>query len=67
MELDELQAEVSLLLSQMEDRPENNRELYVQIHRRLNEYRALGLPLPSDLVKVERKLEDDFCAESQGR
>lgn len=67
MQLDELQAEISLLLTQMEDQPENRRELYVQIHHKLNELRAMGLPLPGDLARVERELENDFCAESQGR
>jgi len=67
MTFDELQAEISLLLKDMESQPEDRRELYAQIHQKLNEFRALGLPLPADLARVERALRDEFCAESQGR
>jgi hypothetical protein len=31
----------------------------------LNEFKALGLPLPNDLVRVEKELERYFAAEER--
>jgi hypothetical protein len=63
MAFEDLQAELSLLLNQMEDQPENPHELYLQIREKLNEMRAFGMPLPEDLVRLERELEAQFKAE----
>jgi hypothetical protein len=63
MAFEDLQAELSLLLNQMENQPENPHELYLQIREKLNEMRAFGLPLPEDLVRLERELEAQFRAE----
>ena len=67
MNLDELRAELSLLLSEMDNRPEDSRELYCAIHRRFKEVRALGVPMPDDLKRMERNLLQEFSAESLGR
>ena len=63
MAFEDLQAELSLLLNQMENQPENPHELYLQIREKLNEMRAFGMPLPEDLVRLERELEAQFRAE----
>ena len=63
MAFEDLQAELSLLLNQMENQPENPHELYLQIREKLSEMRAFGLPLPEDLVRLERELEAQFRAE----
>ena len=63
MAFEDLQAELSLLLNQMESQPENPHELYLQIREKLNEMRAFGMPLPEDLVRLERELEAQFRAE----
>ncbi len=67
MDLDELQAEISLLLSQMEAQPEDCRELYIRLQEKLGELKAMGLPIPEDLKRLERQLEAEFLAASQGR
>ncbi len=67
MDLDELQTGTSNLLPEIDEAPKSRREFYGHVHRKLNEFRARGLPLPEDLLRIERTLEDDFCAESQGR
>lgn len=56
MAFEDLQAELSLLLNQMENQPEDPHELYLQIMEKLNEFKAMGLPLPDDLVRVEKEL-----------
>lgn len=67
MTLDELQAEIALLLSQFDERPEDARELYVQLHEKIQELRAYGMPVPKDLAKFEKDLLTEFESESQGR
>ena len=40
-------------------------ELYLRIFEKLNEFKALGLPLPDDLVRVEKELEAYFKAQQR--
>jgi hypothetical protein len=65
MALDDLKAELALLMNQMENQPEDPHELYLQIRERLNEMRAFGMPLPDDLVEFERELEKRFAANKE--
>ena len=60
MAFDNLEAELALLINQMDTPPENPHELYLRIFEKLNEFKALGLPLPNDLVRVEKELEAYF-------
>ncbi|MEG6509286.1 hypothetical protein V6C03_09920 [Methyloligella sp. 2.7D] len=62
MAFEDLQAELALLINQMEDQPEDRHELYLQIREKLNEMRAYGMPLPQDLVDLEEALEAEFAA-----
>jgi hypothetical protein len=62
MAFEALKAELALLLNQMENQPEDRHELYLQIREKLNEMRAFGMPLPDDLVRLERELEAEFRA-----
>jgi predicted unusual protein kinase regulating ubiquinone biosynthesis (AarF/ABC1/UbiB family) len=66
MNFDEFEAAISLLLTQMENQPEDRHEIYLQIREKLNEMRAFGMPLPSDLVKLEKELEAEFAADKSG-
>ena len=65
MAFDDLKAELALLLNQMENQPEDRHELYLQIREKLNEMRVFGMPLPDDLVRLERELEAEFKAEDR--
>lgn len=56
-------AEIALLLSALQDAPEDAHELYLRIMQKLNELKAYGMPLPADLVELERRLEADFAAD----
>jgi len=58
--LERLLAEISLLMSQMENQPKDKHEIYLQLREKLNEMRATGMPLPRDLVKLEHRLEAEF-------
>jgi hypothetical protein len=63
MAFDDLEAELSLLINQMDTPPGDPHELYLRIFEKLNEYKALGLPLPDDLVRVEKELEAYFSSQ----
>ncbi|HXG78040.1 MAG TPA: hypothetical protein VNJ31_01705 [Methyloceanibacter sp.] len=67
MAFEDLKAELALLLNQMENQPEDRHELYLQIREKLNEMRAFGMPLPDDLVRLERELEAEFRAEEAAK
>jgi hypothetical protein len=60
MAFEDLKAEIALLLNQMENQPEDRHELYLQLREKLNEMRAFDLPLPGDLVRLEKELEAEF-------
>jgi hypothetical protein len=60
MAFESIKAEISLLLSQMEDVPEDRHEIAFQIHEKLAELRAMGMPVPEDLARLEKELEEEF-------
>jgi len=62
MAFERLRAEISLLVSQMENQPHDKHELYLQLREKLNELRVTGMPLPNDLLELERTLEAEFEA-----
>jgi hypothetical protein len=64
MDLDAVKAELNQLLVQMQNQPEDRHELHQLIHDKLNELKALGLPLPDDLVDLEQVLADDLDDDS---
>lgn len=60
MVFDELLLSINLLVQEMEDEPADAHELLEKIHLQLNQMKATGMPLPDDLVELERRLERDF-------
>ena len=63
MALEDIEAELSLLVTQMENQPKDRRELYLLLREKLNELRAFGMPVPDDLLRMEQDLEAEFAAE----
>jgi len=60
MDLFELEVELNLLLTQMENLPEDKHEFYLQLREKLSEMRAFGMPVPDDLLRLEKELEKEF-------
>lgn len=60
MAFEDVKAEIGLLLTQMQNEPEDSHELYLQLKERLNELKAYGLPIPDDLRDLAASLESDF-------
>ena len=67
MAFEDKEAELGLLLSRMQNQPQDAHELYELVGQKLNEMKAYGMPLPEDLVEFERDLEAEFLAESEDR
>ena len=63
MAFEDKEAELGLLLTRMQNEPEDRHELYELIRQKLNELRAYGMPLPGDLVQFEHDLEAEFAAD----
>ena len=62
MAFENLITRLNVMFSEMENQPEDARELLEQIHMELNQLKATGQPLPEDLVDLERRLEAEFDA-----
>ena len=65
MAFEKLMAQVSLLLTQMENQPEDKHELYMQLRERINEIRNTGFPVPNDLIALEEELEAEFAGRAE--
>ncbi len=62
-----VKGEISRLMREMESRPEDKHELYLQLRQQLNELAATGMSLPDDLVRFQRELEAEFVAKRRRR
>jgi predicted nucleic acid-binding Zn-ribbon protein len=60
MALEELQAQINLLVSQINNQPEDVHEIYELLHQKLNELRLTGQPLPQDLLDLEKRMLEEF-------
>jgi hypothetical protein len=60
MALEELQAQINLLVSQINNQPEDVHEIYELLHQKLNEFRLTGQPLPQDLLDLEKRMLKEF-------
>jgi hypothetical protein len=67
MAFEKLRAQISLLVTQMENQPQDKHELYLQLRERLNEMRSLGMGLPDDLIRLEQELEEEFAGGERRR
>jgi hypothetical protein len=66
MAFDQIKLEISQLLAEMQNQPEDKHEIYLSVREKLNQMKATGMPLPEDLVALERELEEEFASE-QGK
>jgi len=65
MAFDDVKAELGILLTRMQNEPQDSHELYLQLMEKLNELKAYGMPLPQDLVDLEKALGEEFAAEKR--
>jgi hypothetical protein len=62
MALEELKAQIAMLMARLEEDPKDAHELYELVREKLEQMKAMGLPLPADLVGLEKNLEREFAA-----
>ncbi len=63
MAFEKLKLDISLLLTQMQNEPEDRHEIYLVLREKLHEIEAFGMPLPQDLVNLASQLEREFASE----
>lgn len=63
----EIEAALSLLLDEMEGEQGPSHEVYLRLVQILDAMRATGMPLPEDLVAMEREMAAEFEGEAAGR
>jgi len=63
MDFEDVKAEIGILITEMQNQPEDRHELHLQLMEKLNEMKAFGMPLPEDLLKFEEALEAEFIAD----
>lgn len=65
MDREEIEATLSLLLDDMEGEWGDRHEIYLRISQTLDSMRAMGMPLPDDLVRLEDELAAEFISEQK--
>ncbi|NNG02676.1 MAG: hypothetical protein HKM95_01065 [Inquilinus sp.] len=65
MDREELKATLSLLLDDVEGEWGDRHEIFLRIRQTLDAMRAMGMPLPDDLVRLEDELSAEFDAENK--
>jgi hypothetical protein len=65
MAFDQIKLEISQLLTEMQNQPEDKHEIYLSLVEKLNQLKATGMPLPEDLVALERELEAEFTSDQR--
>lgn len=64
---EDFKSRVELLLGEIAGDPEDAHALQERLRETLAEMRALGMPLPADLVALERNLDSDLAVTPLGR
>ncbi|WP_424927179.1 hypothetical protein [Amaricoccus tamworthensis] len=60
MAMEEFRIQLAMLLDQITNQPEDMHEAQESLREKLAEMQALGLPLPDDLVGLEKYLDERF-------
>jgi len=65
MAFEAVKAEIGILLTKMQNEPEDRHELYLQLMEKMNELKAYGMPIPEDLLQLEAALEAEFAEDKR--
>jgi hypothetical protein len=65
MALEQFRVQIAMIMDEIAKNPEDEHALQENLREKLAEMKAMGLPLPDDLVDLETFLEDDL--EQPGR
>jgi len=67
MAFDDIKAEIALLFEEMNNKPEDTHQLEIMLREKLNTLKAEGMPLPKDLVRLEKQLDKSFISRKKKR
>jgi len=56
----ELEVALSLLMEDMEDQGADSHEIFLRLDQLFSSMRALGMPVPEDLVRLHEELAKEF-------
>lgn len=65
MAIDDLNVEISYLMEQMEGEPGDIHEIFFRIKQILDTFRAEGMPLPENLARLEKELDERFESDAK--
>ena len=60
MALEQFRVQIAMIMDEIAKNPKDEHELQETLREKLSEMKAMGLPLPEDLVDLETFLEDDL-------
>jgi hypothetical protein len=61
----QLEAALSLLIDDMEGDQGDRHEIYMRLRTIFESMRAMGMPLPDDLVRLEEELAEEFMKDKK--
>ena len=67
LDKEDLEAAVLELLDEMEGELGDAHEIYLKLRQTLDGMRAMGMPLPDDLVRMEQELSAEFEADKNSQ
>ncbi len=59
MDATRLIAAINLLVEQMDHEADDLHEVHLKLREQLDQLKATGMPLPADLVELDRRLTED--------
>ncbi|NQU72739.1 MAG: hypothetical protein HQ514_19480 [Rhodospirillales bacterium] len=65
MDIQELENAVALLIEDMNGDLGDSHEIYLRLQQTLAGMRAMGMPLPEDLVQMEQELGAEFESDAK--
>lgn len=65
MDEQEIEVALSLLLEDMEDQGADSHEIFIRLDQLFNAMRAVGMPLPEDLVRLHEELAAEFSGSAE--
>ncbi len=63
MDLQQMEAAILELIEEAEGDQGDAHEIYLRVRQMLDQLRAMNMPPPDDLVRLERELEEAFAAD----
>ena len=63
LDIQEIEAAVLELMTEMEGEIGDTHEFYQRLRQTLDGMKAMGMPIPDDLARMEQELSEEFAAD----